>query len=264
MDRPAPALVVYEDDGQPEEEVGIVEDAPVIRGNGCAGSADDVEEEDDDDFSFLGYVHPTPIQSRHGHASRTELYRCPAVHVAHAFPQIQQGCIGDGHETRTLRGVLHAPLPHAARHGLRAACGRGDSATAARRRLGIVRGGLPASADVAVARQRTLGEIGHVGHVMQPGVGTQAIVLGVARGGHGGFLCSSSDVPVARRRTHGEIGERREGGKLPVLVVRGREGRPAIVLGGKAEGLEPRAAFAGHVARHPVVRLHAEGGQPGR
>jgi hypothetical protein len=91
----ASASVVSEDDRQSEEE-----DAPVNCRNGCAGSADDVEEEDDDNFSFLGYVHPTPMESRHGHSSRTELYRCQSCMSYTRFPRYNRAAL----VTDTKRG----------------------------------------------------------------------------------------------------------------------------------------------------------------
>ena len=44
------------------------------------------EEDDDDDFSFLGYVYPTPSE-RLGNASRTELYRCRTCSSYTRFPR---------------------------------------------------------------------------------------------------------------------------------------------------------------------------------
>ncbi|KAL3811785.1 hypothetical protein ACHAXA_005176 [Cyclostephanos tholiformis] len=80
-DRPAPTLVEYEDGVQPDKkEGGIVENAPL-------NSADDAVEDDEDTFSFLGYVHPTPIERRYGHASRTELYRCRSCDSYTRFPR---------------------------------------------------------------------------------------------------------------------------------------------------------------------------------
>lgn len=56
-------------------------------------SVDDAEETDGDDFSFLGYVHPTPMERRHGHASRTELYRCRSCMSYTRFPRYNKAAL---------------------------------------------------------------------------------------------------------------------------------------------------------------------------
>lgn len=54
---------------------------------GAGESADgEPNEDDDDDFSFLGYVHPTPAEML-GNASRTELYRCRSCSSFTRFPR---------------------------------------------------------------------------------------------------------------------------------------------------------------------------------
>jgi len=46
----------------------------------------DIESEEDDDFSFLGYVYPTPSE-RMGNASRTEIFRCRRCSSFTRFPR---------------------------------------------------------------------------------------------------------------------------------------------------------------------------------
>ena len=87
IDRPIPASVSYEDDVLPDkEEEGVFGDA-AAKSNGPINSADDAEGEDEDAFSFLGYVRPTPMERIHGHASRTELYRCRSCNSYTRFPR---------------------------------------------------------------------------------------------------------------------------------------------------------------------------------
>ena len=47
---------------------------------------DQQEQEDEDDFSFLGYVYPTPSEKL-GNASRTELYQCRTCLSYTRFPR---------------------------------------------------------------------------------------------------------------------------------------------------------------------------------
>ena len=77
-----------------DEEDGIVEATSENNGNvGVSGGVSNAEEEDGDDFSFLGYVHPTPTECRHGLASRTELYRCRTCLSYTRFPRYNRAAL---------------------------------------------------------------------------------------------------------------------------------------------------------------------------
>ncbi len=82
------ASVSFGDDGlRDKEEVEVAGDAVTNCRNDPINSADDAGGEDEDAFSFLGYVRPTPMERIHGHASRTELYRCRSCNSYTRFPR---------------------------------------------------------------------------------------------------------------------------------------------------------------------------------
>lgn len=84
----APALVDSVEDvvvgvDSSSNDCGYIPFCSEVGASGGGGDDDD----DCDDFSFLGYVYPTPTERLYGHATRTELYRCRSCMSYTRFPR---------------------------------------------------------------------------------------------------------------------------------------------------------------------------------
>ena len=96
QDPPIPGVSSITDDVQSRiDAMTTVNDVLTIAGNDLGSNLDDAvaqEEEEDvnneeNDYSFLGYVYPTNTERQCGDASRTELYRCRTCLSYTRFPR---------------------------------------------------------------------------------------------------------------------------------------------------------------------------------
>ncbi|KAL7527647.1 hypothetical protein ACHAXR_002057, partial [Thalassiosira sp. AJA248-18] len=81
-DDPAPETLLHKGEQQSSDQ----EVNEQNNNNEPSSSSTDYYDEEHDEFSFLGYVYPTP-RERLGNASRTELYRCRSCSSYTRFPR---------------------------------------------------------------------------------------------------------------------------------------------------------------------------------